>query len=126
MLLIFASRTGNVKRFVNKLGFPSINLSDDPIINEPYVLLTYTDKFGEVPILVQEFLERTESKYLKGVAASGNRNWGPRFAMSAEVISKQYQVPIIHQFEMAGTNKDIEYFKKRVEEITHEPYGVKQ
>lgn len=125
MLLLYASRTGNVRRFVSKLDFPSIPLTDDLVVNEPYVLITYTDKFGEVPEPVRMFLEQTNGEFLKGVAASGNRNWGKFFAKSADAISQQYHVPVLHKFEIAGMKKDIEIFKKKVEEMKDEPCGVK-
>jgi protein involved in ribonucleotide reduction len=126
MLLVYASRTGNVRRFMSKVELPSIVLTNDLTVNEPYILITYTDKFGEVPEHVKEFLGRTDKDLLQGVAASGNRNWGDRFAKSADVISRNYHVPIILKFEIAGTKKDVEYFKKRVEELENESCGVKQ
>lgn len=134
MLLVYTSRTGNVRRFIGKVDYPSIPLTEDLEVNEPYILLTYTDKFGEVPENVKSFLGRTKGKFMKGVAASGNRNWGIRFAKAADVVSRQYRVPVIHKFEIAGTPKDVEIFKKRVEEIkdgsdrskTEEPHGVEQ
>ncbi len=59
-------------------------------------------------------------KKLKGVSASGNRNWGDMFSASADKISAKYEVPIVSKFELSGTNNDVEYFKKIVREIaTH-------
>ena len=40
------------------------------------------------------FLERNNDK-LKGVSASGNRNWGDMFGASADKISTKYEVPIV-------------------------------
>jgi protein involved in ribonucleotide reduction len=134
MLLVYTSRTGNVKRFISKLDFPSIPLTENLEVNEPYVLLTYTDKFGEVPEHVKVFLEQTNGEFLEGVASSGNRNWGPKFAKAADIISLQYHVPVALKFEIAGTKKDVEIFKKKVEVIkdgasrnkAKEPHGVEQ
>jgi len=120
MKLVYASRTGNVKRFIGKVHFPSDVITDELTVDEPFVLLTYTDKFGQVPELVTEFLERSplHKENLQGVAASGNRNWGNEyFARSADIISEQYNVPVLHKFELAGFKKDVETFTKRVEEI---------
>ena len=124
MLIAYASRTGNVQRFIGKLNFPSITINEDIIINEPYILVCYTDRKGQVPESVSEFLRRS-SAFIKGVAASGNRNWGEYFARSADIISRQYQVPIVRKFELSGTKSDVEYFKKRVEEIENESCRVK-
>lgn len=119
MLLAYASRTGNVKRFVGKVGLPSIAIAEGIIISEPYILITYTDKQGQVPELVKEFL-RGSSSNMQGVAASGNRNWKTNFALSADKVSRQYAVPLVHKFELSGMKSDVEYFRKRVEEITNE------
>ncbi|MGL4820781.1 MAG: class Ib ribonucleoside-diphosphate reductase assembly flavoprotein NrdI, partial [Bacilli bacterium] len=59
--------------------------------------------------------------YLRGVAASGNRNWGQAFAKSATTISQTYNVPVIHTFELFGTTNDVSQFIKRFEELkSHE------
>ena len=44
-------------------------------VNEPYILVTGTIGFGEVPQEVQQFLQ-VNHQHLQAVAASGNRNWG--------------------------------------------------
>ncbi|NQD53699.1 class Ib ribonucleoside-diphosphate reductase assembly flavoprotein NrdI, partial [Bacillus altitudinis] len=48
---------------------------------------------------------------------SGNKVWGDNFAKSADTISKQYQVPILHTFELSGTKRDVELFTQEVERI---------
>lgn len=116
MLIVYASSTGNVKRFVNKLTFPSIEITEGLHIEEPYILITYTTGFGQVPDEVKSFLKENCS-YIKGVAASGNKNWGGYFARSGDLIALQYQVPVLHKFELSGLPRDVEIFKKRVEEF---------
>ena len=97
MLVAYDSMTGNVKRFIHKLNMPAVQIGER----------------------VLEFLERNNEK-LKGVSASGNRNWGDMFGASADKISAKYEVPIVSKFELSGTNNDVEYFKERVREIaTH-------
>lgn len=109
MLVVWSSKTGNVKRFISKLGIKNIELQDYLIINEPFVIITYTTGFGLVPQKVIDFLENNHF-YLRGVASSGNRNWHNNFALAADKISQKYGVPIIHKFELSGTNKDVETF----------------
>ncbi len=43
-------------------------------VHEPFIIVTGTIGFGEVPEPVQSFLE-VNHQYIRGVAASGNRNW---------------------------------------------------
>lgn len=119
MLIIYASRTGNVKRFVDKVGIRSINVKETGgKADEPYILVTYTDGFGGVPYEVEEFL-KDNHKNLIAVGASGNRNWGANFAQSANKISHWYNVPIIIKFELSGTKEDVQHFKKKIERLMH-------
>lgn len=113
MLIAFASRTGNVRKFVQKLPLRSVPITDDLILAEPFVLVTYTTGFGEVPDGVLRFLARN-SRWLQGVAASGNRNWGQYFARSADVIAAMYGVPILGKFELSGTPNDVKTFLKEM------------
>jgi protein involved in ribonucleotide reduction len=111
MLIVFDSKTGNVKRFVHKLNMECLQISEDLVVGTPYILITYTTGFGNVPKSVEKFLINNHN-YLIAVAASGNRNWGNFYCRSADKISEQYDVPIILKFELSGTNRDIETFKE--------------
>jgi protein involved in ribonucleotide reduction len=125
MLVVFDSKTGNVRRFIEALDIEAIQISDSLIVNEPFVLVTYTTGFGLVPPSTTKFLESNHI-YLQGVAASGNRNWGDMFARSADKISSMYGVPIIHKFEMSGLPRDVITFKERVQEIRYETHRIEQ
>lgn len=122
MKIAYDSKTGNVKRFVNKLNIDAIEINEDLILEELFVLITYTTGFGQVPQKVLHFLEKNHSNLL-GVAASGNRNWGNNFCKSADTISNMYNVPIIHKFELSGTKKDVDKFLDGVNSI--ETYRIK-
>ena len=116
MLIVYDSRTGNVEKFVKKIDLPNIKIKPDLIVDRPFILITFTTGFGIVPETTIKFLEKNYI-YLKGVAASGNLNWGNLFAHSADIISQKYNVPIIHKFELSGTQKDVEIFKERLHEL---------
>ena len=118
MLIAYSSMTGNVRRFIHQLSFPHVNVKEVERIDEPYVLVTYTFHFGDVPQEVKAFLNQhaNNRRNLVGVAASGNRNWG-NFARAADVIEDQFQVPILHKFELAGLEKDLQIFTEKVREI---------
>ncbi|PGF18852.1 class Ib ribonucleoside-diphosphate reductase assembly flavoprotein NrdI, partial [Bacillus thuringiensis] len=94
----------------------AVQIDEALVLDEDFILITYTTGFGNVPERVLDFLERNNEK-LKGVSASGNRNWGDMFGASADKISNKYEVPIVSKFELSGTNNDVEYFKERVREI---------
>lgn len=119
MKIIYASMTGNVKRFVSRLPFPTVKIDAVDRIDEPYILATYTFQFGNVPQEVTAFLERDSVNryWLEGVMASGNRNWGALFARAADQIADRYHVPIVHKFELAGTDADRKQVIERVKKI---------
>jgi len=118
MLIAYDSRTGNVQRFVQKLGpeWRCVRIQPDLTLDEPFVLVTYTTGFGQVPEKVEAFLARNHA-LLRGVSASGNRNWGDYFARSADLISQRYNVPIVSKFELSGTGRDVELFQREVAAI---------
>jgi protein involved in ribonucleotide reduction len=116
VLIVYDSRTGNVRRFIHKLNMRAIQITEDLIVEEPFVLVTYTTGFGNVPDKVLHFLKNNHP-YLAGVSASGNRNWGSNFAKAADIISNMYGVPLISKFELSGTKSDVEFFIKEVNEI---------
>ncbi|MGN1386443.1 MAG: class Ib ribonucleoside-diphosphate reductase assembly flavoprotein NrdI [Bacillus sp. (in: firmicutes)] len=116
MLVIYDSLTGNVQRFMNKIGARSVRLTEGMTVKEPYILVTYTVGFGEVPESTANFLKRNYS-YLKGVASSGNRNWGANFGKAGELISNQFRVPLLLKFELSGTKRDVEIFEQEAAKI---------
>lgn len=61
MLIAYDSKTGNVRRFINKLKLPAVQIEEHMTIDEPYVLVTYTTGFGQIPEKVSMFLERNHS-----------------------------------------------------------------
>jgi protein involved in ribonucleotide reduction len=105
-MIVYTSRTGNVKHIVNNLKLPNIEITDDLIVTEPYFLITYTDKLGEVPEVVTQFLLNNHI-HLKGVIASGNVNFGEEYCKSADVISDLYSVPVIRRIDLRGNKQDI-------------------
>ncbi|WP_270170260.1 class Ib ribonucleoside-diphosphate reductase assembly flavoprotein NrdI [Paenibacillus sp. SYP-B4298] len=113
MLVVYDSKTGNVRRFVEKLGMRAVQLSENMYIEEPFVLITYTTGFGQVPERVSIFL-RQNFRYLAGVSASGNRNWGAAFGKSADIVSNRYGVPVLSKFELAGSAEDVRRFEREV------------
>jgi protein involved in ribonucleotide reduction len=109
----YDSLTGNVRRFAERLPFEALNIAEVTVVSEPFVLVTYTTGFGNVPPTTREFL-RKHGKLLRGVASSGNRNWGLNFGRAADKIALVYNVPILLKFELSGTNDDIKTLAERV------------
>ncbi|MCO7127292.1 class Ib ribonucleoside-diphosphate reductase assembly flavoprotein NrdI [Sporolactobacillus shoreicorticis] len=124
MRILYATMTGNVKRFLAKTGLAHQPISSADPIDEPYVLVTNTIGFGDAPDQVKDYLKRN-GRYLIAVAASGNRNWGSNFAHAADVISDLFHVPVLYKFELGGTEKDVNEFRERVKALAERSDKVK-
>jgi len=119
MIILYDSLTGNVARFARKLPVEATQIASDMVIDKDYVLITFTTGLGKIPDTTKEFLE-INNQYLKGIASSGNKNFGTYFAVAADEISRLYNVPIISKFELSGTPTDINLFMKGLNKIeTH-------
>ena len=116
MRIYYASMTGNVRRFIAKLGVEATDINTNPIADTPFILVCYTFGFGAVPKEVSEWLARNNGN-LRGVAVSGNRNWGGYYGLAGDIISKQYGVPLLHKFELSGNDDDVRIFKERAERL---------
>ncbi|OAO78566.1 Ribonucleotide reduction protein NrdI [Anoxybacillus flavithermus] len=120
IIIAYDSKTGNVQRFINKvkneLDIETVKIHEDSIIQKPFILVTYTTGFGQVPKTTKGFLMKNH-QYMIAVASSGNMNWGMKFAVAADEISKKYSVPIILKFELSGTQKDVQRFIEEVRNI---------
>ena len=125
MKVVYFSFSGNVRRFIKRTELTNVmeitqnNCSER--MGEPFILVTGTIGFGEVPPPVQSFLDINHD-LLQAVAASGNRNWGQNFAKAGRSISERYQVPLLMKFELYGTTNDISEFKDKVGHF-NEDYG---
>ena len=115
MNIVYESKTGNVKRFCDKLsafGLPVYSIEEAP--DEQFVLITYTTLMGSTPSKTEAFLMNRYAS-CKGVASSGNRNWGNLFAKAADNINKMFGIPVLHKFELSGLQSDVD---KLIEEVT--------
>lgn len=121
MQLVYFSKTGNTRRFINKLNqnfFPQMT-SDDYVPNNDIILITYTTGYGEIPDEVQAFCNQ-HNENIKYVIASGNRNWGHLFARSGDLIASNYNASLLYKFELSGTTTDVQQVTKILENIYNE------
>lgn len=105
--------TNNVRAFVKKLLLVNksietieIQLDEDIVVNEPFILLTFTTGHGEVPEKVERFLKRNSGN-LQAVLGSGHKNWGVNFCKGAFIVADTYKVPCLHTFQMRGNDEDV-------------------
>ncbi|WP_255233851.1 class Ib ribonucleoside-diphosphate reductase assembly flavoprotein NrdI [Bacillus altitudinis] len=123
MLITYDTLTGNVQRFIDKItnnNYLNVKkITEDTMITEPFIHITYTIGFGEVPKLTQEFIHNNK-ELLRGISSSGNKNWGNNFGLAADKIASQYNVPILLKFELAGTDSDVAKFLQEVKFIDNQ------
>ncbi|MGT2768201.1 class Ib ribonucleoside-diphosphate reductase assembly flavoprotein NrdI [Streptococcus ictaluri] len=120
-LVYFSSKSNNTHRFVAKLGREATRIPMDgsPIrVDKDYLLIVPTyaaggdDYRGAVPKPVIQFLNQPQNRFhCKGVISSGNTNFGDSFAIAGPIIAQKLQVPLLHQFELLGTKKDVTLVK---------------
>lgn len=118
MLIVYDTMTKNVQSFVDKLPkdkFKCCHINNYDGTSE-FILVTYTINFGEMPKTTEEFLDEFGHNLI-AVSSSGNKLWGAYYGKAADVIAKQYRVPIISKFELKGNKKDIYNFIEGVERI---------
>lgn len=121
MIIAYASLTGKVKMFTDVLSkylpnYEYMKVVRQMAIDSPFVLITYTTGFGDVPREVNELLENSGHN-LVAVVGSGNRNWGNNFCGGAKKISTVYGVPLLHLFENNGYETDAQIVSERIKEI---------
>ena len=107
MILAYATRTGNVKSIIDRLGVKDVvDVNTTDKVDKDFIIFTYTDGFGDVPYEVEEFLENNSS-HLKGVVASGSKHYESTFCMAGDEISQKYNVPLLYKVDESGTEEDI-------------------
>lgn len=120
MLVVYLSITGQTRKFVKKLDWPSIELTPDAAmieVDEPYILIAPTYE-REVTDLLWEFVETGNNRaYLKGVAGGGNLNFNTLYCFTAKDLSRDFNVPILLMFEFQGRPNDVQKLKEEVEKL---------
>ncbi|AGR41806.1 class Ib ribonucleoside-diphosphate reductase assembly flavoprotein NrdI [Spiroplasma diminutum] len=127
-VVYFSSISNNTHRFMDKLDVSDARipyeLNQELIVDKEYVLITPTyaggggDTKGAVPAQVIKFLNNENNRHLcRGVIASGNTNFGDTFAIAGPIISKKLNVPLLYQFELLGTQNDVESIRKILEDF---------
>lgn len=116
-LVYYSSASGNTARFVAQLGLEALRIPISPAAPmpepaRPYVLIcpSYADGQGRGAVAKQviRFLNDAPRRaLLRGVIASGNRNFGHLFACAGGVIAAKCNIPVLYRFELAGTETDI-------------------
>ncbi|MBS7577555.1 MULTISPECIES: class Ib ribonucleoside-diphosphate reductase assembly flavoprotein NrdI [unclassified Enterococcus] len=122
MEIIFFSLTGQTRRFVNKLGFASSDISSNPFlnVNTNYILIvpTYDPDMTEI---ANQFLEfETNLSYCKGIIGTGNKNFADLFIYTAKDLAAEYNLPVLYGLEFSGTPTDVANVQKIINNMESE------
>lgn len=133
-VVYFSSASENTARFVAncRLEEEGIDVyriplrpADPPLdVREPYVIMVPTYGGGNakkaVPVQVKKFLNDPENRrWIRGVIASGNTNFGEAFCAAGDIISKKCAVPFLYYFELMGTPEDVTKVRRGIVEFFH-------
>ncbi len=119
MLIVYASRKNKTEELVKSLGLEK-NLkieNGEETVNEPFVLVTYSDKVGEVPEHVAKFLTKNHEQ-LKAVIATGcfQRHY-KTFCYGGMKIAMEYEVPLLATVNERGSKADETKIKEILKEL---------
>lgn len=104
MKIVYASRSGNVEKFVNKLGVEDVYKISDGFeeVEDEFILITYNDGEGEIPECVKNFLDNN-AFLCCGVFTSGNAlNHPYTYNFAAQKIEEEYGLEILGKFDDDG------------------------
>jgi protein involved in ribonucleotide reduction len=120
-IIYYSNRSGNTKRFAEKLEIKNTySVYDIATATQDYILFVPTYGAGNdghhVPQAVKTFLSlKTNADHLRGVVGFGNTNFGKTYCKAAEIIAKKFNVPILGRVELFGTPEDVVEIKERLE-----------
>jgi len=124
-VIYFSSVSDNTHRFIQKLGIDAhripLHIKDEPLVaTEPYVLVVPTYGGGPetkaVPKQVIRFLnDERNRKWIRGVIAGGNTNFGDAYGIAGDIIAHKLNVPVLYKFELFGTPDDVRIVREGLE-----------
>lgn len=75
---------------------------------------------------LKEFIAYKENRKLcLGIIGSGNRNFNKQFCLTAYQYADTFGFPVIDEFELRGTNEDVERISDKMVAMINDREGVK-
>lgn len=116
-VVYFSTKSGNTRRFVEKLSLPAQRIPFErdapPLkVQSPYILIVPSygggNAAGAVPRPVIHFLNDEHNRhFIRGVIAAGNTNFGTAYGIAGRIIAEKCDVPLLYRFELFGTPQDV-------------------
>lgn len=130
--IVFFSQTGQTKKYVAKVkGYQTIELTTTDYeieMTEPFILVMPSYEANVHPIVIDtaaDFLETADNlTYCKGLFGGGNRNFANLFCITAKTLSKEYDIPLLHEFEFQGSPLDVKKLEEVLNKIENNNEGI--
>lgn len=124
-IVYYSNRSGNTKRFVEKLGYENTYRVSELLATKEYVLFvpTYGGGNGEysIPRPVADFLNvKSNRDLLRGIVGFGNTNFGTHYCRAADMIAGKTGVPILAKIELLGTPEDVQLVHERLRKLNEQ------
>lgn len=121
MIIAYLSITGNVQRFVESFAdYETMELDpNNPFVdmNQPYIVIVPAYDKG-IEDDVSDLIDHKDNLInLCGFVGSGNKNFENGFAFNAKNLAKKYNKPLLHTFELSGSESDAETVKGEIDKI---------
>lgn len=131
---MFYSQTGQTRKFIQKLiGVEAFEITPenfDISLTEPFILVVPSYEANVHPIVIDtaaDFLETADNiSYCKGLFGGGNRNFAQLFGITAKMLSEEYQIPVLHEFEFQGSPMDVKKLEEELEKIGNDEKEINQ
>lgn len=129
MVIYYDSKTGNVARFVSKIkaatNWECIKICNNTEARQEGHLITYTTQIGAMSENTSDFVKKY-TDMIVSVSSSGNRNWGVHFAVAADLIAKEYNIPVLLKFELSGFDSEVNKFIQKVRQHADKEVDIAQ
>lgn len=116
MKIVYATRQHKTEALVHALGYKDALKIEtgEEILEEDYILFTYSDKVGETPHLVLSFLEKNAA-HLKAVVACGSLQYHQSTYCNGGIkVALEHQVPLLAMVNGRGTATDEAKIKEMI------------
>jgi len=125
--VVFFSQTGQTRKYVEKVkGYEKVEITPSNYeieMDEPFILVMPSYEPNVLPVVIDtaaDFLETADNiDYCKGLFGGGNRNFSELFCITAKTLAKEYDLPMLHEFEFQGSPLDVKKIEEELEKIEH-------
>ena len=132
--IFYYSLSNNTNRYIKKLQKENykgelVRLTEDSELEEqaePFIMIVPTYLVGATPDTTKEIYTEVEHELLEaydnyknciGIVGTGNKNFDWQYIWTAKHYCKEFNLPLLYDFEMAGMRRDVDNLIKIIHEL---------